>query len=392
MNNRDYPIDTLLADADVSQQHQASNSFVRTLMDTMPEGMVVTDVSGDILAFNHAASVLFGYTEKELLGRNIAILMPPAVAEAYKEAIRTYLESGQSEIIGRERVGIARDKDGRKIPIKLAVNEAKVGRQRMFIGYIEDVTETVRQDRKLRMLGSELAHASRVASIGGLAGAISHELNQPLAAIRNYVETVAEMARGEGPLDRRIVSEAMSACGDETFRAGEIIRRIREYVARGDAETTRESLSELVQAALVLALVDGDAAGVDVSLHLEPSADAVIVDRIEIQQVIFNLARNALQAMEGAKRKLIVVSSLGGEEMVEVVVEDSGPGLEPEREAQLVLPFVSGRHGGMGLGLQICQTIVEAHGGRIWSTRSEFGGAALHFTVPRMPEEVSVSS
>lgn len=372
---------------DVSLEALAPVGYVKALLDYNPGGVVVIDTSGEIAAFNRAARAMFGYRIEEVRGKNVSILMPAPDSERHDDYIRSYLTTGQKKIMGIGRQVTARHKDGHTFPVFLEIGEATVGDRRMFLGFLEDVSESEEQRRKIRLLSSELAHASRITSMGMLANAIAHEINQPLAAIRNYVETIAEMAEGPNTIDREVLREAMQACAAETARAGEIIRRFRHFISTGDVEKTRVSLSAIVGEALGLALADGEGANVAVNLQIDADADTVLADPVELQQVIFNLVRNAKQAMASTDHPKVQVSSHADAESVEVMVEDNGPGLDGHDLEELIKPFHSSKSGGLGIGLSICRAIVEGHGGHLWATQSQLGGAAFHFTIPRLTTE-----
>ena len=165
------------------------------------------------------------------------------------------------------------------------------------------------------------------------------------------------------------------------MRAGQIVRRLRDFIARGETDRHVVSLERLVNEASALALVNGDST-VEVEIQLDGKADSVFVDRIQIQQVILNLLRNAVEAMEGTRqRRIRITSKRAGGGFVEVTIADSGPGLDAEVAERLFQPFVSTKSSGMGLGLSICHTIINGHGGRIWAEASDLGGTSFHFTL-----------
>lgn len=327
---------------------------------------------------------MFGYSSEEVLGKNVSILMPVPHRDQHDSYLANYLRTGEKKIIGSRRMVSARHKSGAAFLVDLFVHEAKIGDRHQFVAFLHNATHREEQRKELTELGKTLAHADRIASMGLLASAIAHDINQPLTAVRNYVETVSVMAKSDAPLDLAIVCEAMDACAQEVGRAGEIIRRLRQYVSHGDTEEREESLGNLVANALSLALADGEGFGVDVRIALAPAADAVLVDGIEIRQVLFNLMRNALQAMTDTTDRRLGITSRSDGSMVEVRIEDSGCGIHNDRTGQLFLPLNSNKIDGMGLGLFICRMIVEAHHGKIWFEHSELGGAAVHFTVPAM--------
>lgn len=359
--------------------------FLQILINAFPDVLVVIDTAGTIVAFGDSIGKLLGYAASELIGQNVSILMPEPDRRAHPGHILRYLETGEKRIIGVGRTVRALRRDGSIVPVDLNIQEAVVGSHRLFIGFLHDATEAEQQRRRLANLSAQLAQASRISSMGLLASAIAHELNQPLAALRNYVEALSALSERPGAIDPELLREAADACSSEAARAGEMIRRLREFLSQGSAEKTHESLHRLATNAIGLALADGEGAGVELELELDADGDAVLVDGIQIQQVIFNLLRNALQAMELQDHKVIRVASSRQGEMVEVVIDDIGPGIHPDRQLQLFKPFGTTTSTGMGLGLSITHMIVEAHGGRIWLGQSQLGGTAFHFTLPLSP-------
>ncbi|MFT4026203.1 MAG: PAS domain S-box protein [Novosphingobium sp.] len=359
----------------------AHEAHLRSILETIPDAMIVIDGRGAILSFSTAAEQMFGYREDEVLGENVSVLMPSPDREQHDRYIGDYLDTGERKIIGIGRVTTARQRDGATFPIHLHVGEALIDGQRVFTGFIRDLTERQQTELRLHDLQSQLAHVSRVTAMGTLATSIAHELNQPLTAVANYVETARDLLADPSPETLEIVREALTECAEQSVRAGQIVRRLRDFISRGESERRVESLSRVVNEASALALVDAGVRASEVELRLDRKADKVLIDRIQVQQVLLNLIRNAIEAMAESKvRRLRIVSRGEGDE-VHVTIEDSGPGLAPEVAAQLFQPFVSTKASGMGLGLSICQTIVAGHGGRIWADSAAIGGTAFHFTL-----------
>jgi signal transduction histidine kinase len=261
------------------------------------------------------------------------------------------------------------------------------------IGIYMDVTEQVRdraeltaRDARLRELQSELTHVSRLSAMGEMGAALAHELNQPLTAIGNSVGAIGMMLERDGPLEpparERILRAARHTEG-QAVRAGEIVRRLREFIARGEADSRAENLASLIVDAVALAIPTPLATNVEVRERFSPKVQEVLADRIQIQQVMVNLIRNALEAMrQQATPRILTISTAIKGSMAEVCVYDNGPGVSPEVAERLFSPFVSTKSNGMGVGLSICLRIVEAHGGKMWAARSPGGGAAFHFTLP----------
>ena len=361
----------------------AREAHLRSILETIPDAMVVIDVKGRILSFSAAAERMFGFSEAEMLGENISALMPSPDRELHDSYLDRYLATGERKMIGIGRVTTARHRDGRVFPIDLHVGEAKIGDERVFTGFIRDLTERQQTELRLHDLQSELAHVSRITAMGSLATSIAHELNQPLTAIANYVQTFRDML--EEPKDDTVemIREALDECGEQAIRAGQIVRRLRDFVSRGETERRIESLGRVVNEASALAMVGaGGGSGVDVQVRLDSRHDKVLIDRIQVQQVILNLVRNAIEAMAGSPDRIVRISSKRhSADQIRVTIEDSGPGLPADVADKLFQPFVSTKAKGMGLGLSICHTIVEGHGGRIWAEPSRLGGAAFHFTL-----------
>ncbi len=359
----------------------AHEAHLRSILETIPDAMIVIDGRGAILSFSVAAERMFGYSEDELLGENVSVLMPSPDREQHDRYIGDYLDTGNRKIIGIGRVTNARHRDGATFPIHLHVGEALIDGKRVFTGFIRDLTERQQTELRLHDLQSQLAHVSRVTAMGTLATSIAHELNQPLTAVANYVETSRDLLENPDPETLEIVRDALKECAEQSVRAGQIVRRLRDFISRGESERRVESFSRVVNEASALALVDAGVRANEVELRLDRNADKVLIDRIQVQQVLLNLIRNAIEAMAECKVRRLRITSRGEGDEVHVTIEDSGPGLAPEVAAQLFQPFVSTKAKGMGLGLSICHTIVAGHGGRLWADSSALGGTAFHFTL-----------
>ena len=361
----------------------AIESHLRSILATVPDAMVVIDEHGRMLSFSAAAEKMFGYAEHEVVGENVSMLMPSPDRERHDSYLQKYLATGERKIIGIGRVTTARHRDGYTFPIELAVGEAWVDGRRIFTGFIRDLTERQQTELRLQDLQSELAHVGRVTEVGTLASALAHELNQPLTAVANYCETARDLLAG--PLDEDTIEtlrEALDDAARQSVRAGQIVRRLRDFITHGQTERRVESLPRLINEANALALVGSREHGIEVQVELDPAARSVLVDRIQIQQVLVNLIRNAIDAMAGSRVRLLGISTKReGGGWVRVTVSDTGSGISEAVAAQLFQPFVTSKEGGMGIGLSICRTIIEAHGGRIWFEPGRRGGTVFHFTL-----------
>jgi two-component system sensor kinase FixL len=364
-------------------------AHLRSILDTVPDAMIVIDDAGLIQSFSSAAERMFGYSAEEVLGQNVKLLMPSPYREQHDGYVGRYLATGERRIIGVGRVVVGMRRDGSTFPMELAVGEMRSGERRHFTGFVRDLTERQQTEARLQELQSELVHISRLSAMGEMASTLAHELNQPLSAIANYVKGSHRLLAARSDPEAERLKGALDKAAEQALRAGEIIRRLRDFVARGETEMQIERLSKLVEEASALALVGAKQHGVRVRFNLDPRADLVYADKVQVQQVLLNLLRNAIEAMaesDSPRRELAVTSRAIDDNMVEASVADTGPGIAPEIIAQLFQPFITTKKNGMGVGLSISRTIMEAHGGSLAASAGPEGGAVFRLTL-RAAEE-----
>jgi two-component system, LuxR family, sensor kinase FixL len=360
----------------------AREAHLASILDTVPDAMIVIGEDGIVQSFSSAAERLFGYSAAEVIGKNVKMLMPSPYREGHDDYLRRYLRTGERRIIGIGRVVVGERKDGSTFPMELAVGEMRSSDRHFFTGFIRDITQRQKSEARLQELQSELAHVSRLTAMGQMASALAHELNQPLSAIVSYMKGSRRLLESGGEDRSGLLRDAMDKAGDQALRAGQIIRRLREFVGRGDSERRVESVKKLIEEASALALVGTKDQGVRVRFQFDPAVNFVLVDKVQIQQVLLNLVRNAVEAMAASERRELVISTAAGDDdTVAVSVVDTGAGIAPELMSQLFQPFVTNKRHGMGVGLSICRTIVEAHGGQITVERNPAGGTIFRFTL-----------
>lgn len=358
-------------------------ALFRMLVATAVDGIIVIDAVGNVRLYNKACERLFGYEPEEVLGRNIRMLMPAPYREEHDGYIDAYHKTGERKIIGIGREVFGQNKDGSTFPMYLSVGEGIFENERVFVGIIHDTTERQVAAARLREVQAELVHVSRMNEMGQMTSALAHELNQPLTAIMNYVRaaqrTIAALDDPAAVRARELIEKA----ADQTGRAGQIIKRLRDFVEKREASRAEEDLNKTIEEALALALVGASEANVKVAVDFDRSIPPVVMDRIQIQQVIVNLVRNAVEALQDVARRELTIATWPDEpDYVGASFADTGPGLPDEVSSRLFQPFVTTKEKGMGIGLSICQSIVEAHGGRLWATPNEGGGTVFHFRLP----------
>ena len=365
----------------------AREAHLKSILDTVPEAMIVIDEHGIMQSFSSAAERLFGYPTAEAIGQNVKILMPAPYRESHDGYLERYCTTSERHIIGIGRVVVGQRKDGSTFPMELAVGEMRSGDRRYFTGFIRDLTERQKTEARLQELQSELVHISRLTAMGEMASTLAHELNQPLSAISNYLRGSRRLLGDSSDEKSAMMRDALEKAADQATRAGQIIRRLRDFVSRGESERRVESIKKLVEEASALALVGIKDRGIRVQFKFDPSFDRVLADRVQIQQVLLNLIRNAVDAMETSHGGDLTIAIVPDEKgYVRISVTDSGSGIAPEIAEQLFQPFITTKQHGMGVGLSISRTIVEAHGGRLWVEPNPTGGTIFHFTLAVVDE------
>ncbi|MFD1950799.1 PAS domain S-box protein [Sphingomonas arantia] len=356
---------------------------LRSILATVPDAMVVINEQGIVTSFSRAAEQMFGYAAAQVIGQDVAMLMPSAERSEHGGHLRAYLTTGIPHMIGTVRTASAQRADGSLFPIEIAVGEASMAGDRIFTGFVRDLTNRHDTARKMNELQSELVHVSRVSAMGTMASTLAHEINQPLTAIAAYLQTTRAMIGESQDELLAEIAEALDLAAAQSLRAGTIIRRLRAFVDGSDSGFQVERLDALVEEATSLGLLGAHEAGVKVTMTIAAGLDRVLVDRVQIQQVLVNLIRNAIQSMACVPDKELTIATAPDRAgWVRVTVADTGIGLAPAIRDRLFEAFATTKEDGMGLGLSICRTIVEAHGGKIWAEAGVECGTAFHFCVP----------
>ncbi len=372
----------------IEEALRTRESHLHSILETIPDAMIVIDGNGIMQFFSSAAERQFGYTEREAIGQNVSILMPEPDRSRHDGYLARYRATGERHIIGIGRIVTGQRKDETTFPMHLSIGEMQSGGAPYFTGFVRDLTEHQQTQARLQELQSELVHVSRLSAMGEMASALAHELNQPLAAISNYMKGSRRLLAASSDPNISKIENALDRAAEQAIRAGQIIRRLRDFVSRGESEKRVESLSKLIEEAGALGLAGAREQGVQLRFNLNPHHDLVLVDRVQIQQVLVNLFRNALEAMtQSSQRQLIASNTLAADDMIEIAVSDTGSGFADDVKQNLFQTFFTTKETGMGVGLSISRSIIEAHGGRMWAEGNPSGGATFRFTLPAASSE-----
>jgi two-component system sensor kinase FixL len=354
---------------------------LESMINAIPDAIITIDERGLIRFFSAAAERMFQYKADEVIGQNVKILMPAPYSAEHDGYLDRYLRTGEKRIIGLGRIVVGRRKDGSTFPIELAVGEALAKGKHIFTGLIRDVSDRQETERRLHEVQSDLMHVSRVSAMGELASALAHELNQPLTAISNYLMAARQLVE-RGPEHAARASEIIGKSIDQAMRAGQIIRQLRSFIEKREVERTPAEIDKVIDEASALAFIGLKERGIRVAIERQDDLPKVPIDRIQIQQVLINLIRNAVDAMEGQSRRELTIRTWQEDAAVRISIIDTGSGIPRDLEEKLFQAFATSKATGMGVGLSISRNIVEAHNGRLWFEANPSGGTIFHLALP----------
>ncbi len=356
---------------------------MRSIINAANDGVISITPLGVVETFSQSAERLFGYDAGEVIGKNVKMLMPDSYSVHHDGYLKRYMDTDERRIIGIGRLVTGRRKDGTEFPMELSVGEARHGQHRVFTGFIRDVTERQKTEQRLHELQDELLHVSRLSAMGELASALAHELNQPLTAIKNYAQAAGMMLKSGK--DVAELPSVLAKTVEQANRAGDIIKRLRSFVTARQVERTPQKVSKLIEEACALALIGAREDGIKSRIVHGENMPEVQVDRIQIQQILINLVRNAVDAVRQSAVREITVTSTRVLDAVVINVADTGSGITEQGEFNLFKPFMTTKPSGMGIGLSLSRSIAEAHGGTLVYGRNPVGGAVFTLTLPIEP-------
>ncbi len=356
-------------------------AFLAAIVDSSNDGIVSKTLDGRITSWNKAAERIFGYTAEEVIGTPILRLIPE---DRLGEEGQILERINAGQVIEHYETVRTR-KDGTRVDVSVTVSPirdikgAVIGASKT----VRDITERKEAQARLDMLSSELNHVARVNEMSQVSAALAHELNQPLTAVLNYTNVAKRFLATPDEQARTKAADAITRASEQAVRAGEIIRRLRDFVEKREATRLPEDINAVLEDAVALGMLGAKDSKITIKRQLSGDLPPVLADRVQIQQVLVNLVRNAAEAMaKSPKRELTLTTEHAGDGMVRVAVADTGPGVPPSLAEQLFRPFVTTKPGGMGIGLAISRSIVESHGGSLSMAPNSGGGTVFQFTLP----------
>jgi len=375
----------LIAAAQLAERVRASEARFRAVVEAVPSAIVLVDAGGTIVLANAQAEGLFGYPRSELVGQPVEMLLPQRLRDQHAVFRGQYANDRRIRAMTAGRQLFALRKDGSEFPAEAALSPMDTDQGLFLLASMVDISHRLQLEQASARQRDELAHLSRVAMLGELSGSLAHELNQPLAAILSNAQAGQRFLAQSPPQMERIPA-ILSDIVKSDHRARAVIERLRSLLKKEPAQHQRLDLNELIEESLRLMRSDLKNRDVEADLDLARGLPAVNGDRNQLQQVLLNLIINACDAMDAqtANRRLRLRTRLSKQGGVEVAVVDRGTGIAPADLERIFEPFVTTKAQGLGLGLSICRSIVEAHGGRLWATRNAERGATLHCELPAM--------
>ena len=378
---------------DSQRDIEDANAKLSALLNAAVDAIIIIDHVGNVELFNAAAEGMFGYQSTEVVGNNVKMLMPEPYQGSHDQYLHNYMHTHQARIIGIGREVKARKKNGDIFPIELSVGEVKDSSHKQFVGIIRDISERIKAHSDAVLNRERLAHVTRLSTMGEMAAGIAHEINQPLSAVSSYAQACKNMLNQSNTsssavdFQQKKLSDTLEKISNQALRAGEVIRRLRAFVKKRNAQRELVDLNGLIEETIELAKVDTRLLehGIILHLNIEPKPQ-LMIDPIQIQQVLFNLIRNAIDAMKEQPTEAVHIHSRWlDQQFIEVAVSDPGHGVSSKNQESIFHPFFTTKTTGMGMGLPICQSIIHSHGGELRHSPGAVTGSVFTFTLPAKP-------
>jgi two-component system sensor kinase FixL len=379
-----YLVDTQAGiSAKFQQQLRERDGELRLTFQNAPTAIITFDMQGRFLSVNQSACELFGYTEQELRGVSYKEITHEEDA-AESDQLLQQCARGDLKTYTYETRYVHKDMHVIHGRVHNGTVYGSDGRPSFLVAQVEDLTHRRKAEHEAREHRERLAHVDRVSLLGEMAAGIAHEINQPLTAISNYADAARRRVLADSADPAKLL-KSLEKVSEQAHRAGEVIRRLRSLVKKGTSQRDNCNINDLLRDSVKLAAVDARIRDVSIEVNFQAGSPRVFVDQIQIQQVILNLLRNAVDATESdpdEDRTVRATTEIVDGELIEVSVEDQGVGVTDAEAEKLFSPFFTTKKAGMGMGLSISHSIINAHGGHLWFSSNEQRGTTFHFTLP----------
>lgn len=368
----------------VTARFSNSSDAFDALMDAAVDAIIIIDGAGAIQRFNPAAQAMFGYSEREILGRNVKMLMPQPNHGQHDGYLDRYAKTGHATIIGTGREVVGLTKDRASFPMFLSVGEIRQESGPYYVGIIKDLSEVQKTREQVRQLEEQLLHADRLVILGELTAGIAHEINQPLTAIAAYADAGRNLIAKETMPEPADIHRICERIAEQSRRAAEVVQRLRKLVRSGTVSKSRHNINQIITNILLLFEYEVKRSNVTLEFLPVDALQELYVDEIHIQQIIVNLVKNSLDAISLANQDdgWIEIRVRKAASDVLISVTDNGPGVSAQHQKRLFEPFFTTKPKGVGLGLSICKNIAGAHGGTLNYSQPEEGGSRFTLSLP----------
>ncbi|WP_374090576.1 PAS domain S-box protein [Methylomicrobium lacus] len=367
------------------QRLREREARLNSIFNAAAEGIVTIDRNGLVVTANAAVNVILGYTEEELVGRNVNMLMPRGHAMQHDQYLKNHIETGVSKIIGIGREVEGLHKNGSTVPLDLSVAEFLIDGEIFFTGILRDIRQRKRQEQENRQHLEELAHVTRLGLMGEMASGIAHEVNQPLTAIVAYTEVSLSLLTMPAP-DTVKLAGILAKTHQQALRAGQIIHRMRDFVRTKTTTRKAVSINQLIKDCIGMCATEVKLQNIALELELADDLPVVYINEVQIEQVLLNLLRNAIEAMQDMPQehqsRLVIRTQVDDHHGVEIRVKDNGPGISNADRPKIMTPFYTTKKNGMGMGLSISRSLVEAHQGGLRFNSQVGKGCTFYVTLP----------
>ncbi len=358
---------------------------LNSILNASIEGIIVIDTTGTIVSVNAAVENIFGYTPEELISNRVIKLMPITIKKKQDYYLEKYLRIFIPKAIGQIREVEGLRKDGSLVPLDMTIAEFPLDGMHYYSGIVRDVSTRKQQELQEREHLEKLAHVTRLGLMGEMASGIAHEVNQPLSAVVNYTEVCLRLLQNEN-LDIEKIGGVMKKANQQALKAGQIIHSMREFVKPRKIHRSTADINDLIYDAIGIFESDFKQNLIAMRFELTKSLPNVFIDRVQIEQVILNLIRNSIEALKElpqfTQRQLSIETTLNELFYIVVRVKDNGPGLTTIQREKILTPFFTTKSSGMGMGLSISRSLVEAHQGTLHFNSKEDKGTTFYFTIP----------